>query len=316
MDFRVYGVFGIKSIMSNWNADFTGYPKTTSDGDVFGSDKAFKYPQKVLWDTQGHTVIYLKTLKFDKKKNLLVPRSLKECYEYKFDVDNLSKEKSQKEVVKKLFTAIDVKQFGATFAQEGNNISITGAVQIGQGFNKYEDSYAEEQQILSPFVDATASKKNKDGEEAKSTTLGTKIVSNEAHYIYPFAITPNVYDEYVELGLTDGYTEEDYKNFKDSSLVAVTAHNTNSKFGCENELAIFIETDKECYIPDLAQFVTFKKGAKGDKNTITLGFDKIINGFGERVKNVEIYYNPFTTIISHQINNAKSYNIFTKEEIK
>ena len=41
---RVYGVIGIKSKMANWNADFTGRPKTTSDGTIFGSDKAFKYP--------------------------------------------------------------------------------------------------------------------------------------------------------------------------------------------------------------------------------------------------------------------------------
>ena len=27
---RVYGVLGISSIMANWNADFSGYPKTTA----------------------------------------------------------------------------------------------------------------------------------------------------------------------------------------------------------------------------------------------------------------------------------------------
>lgn len=46
MNRRVYGVLGIKSIMSNWNADFSGYPKTTSTGEVFGSDKALKFPMK------------------------------------------------------------------------------------------------------------------------------------------------------------------------------------------------------------------------------------------------------------------------------
>ena len=50
MDKRVYGVIGISSKMANWNADFTGYPKTTSNGDVFGSDKALKYPMKKMWD--------------------------------------------------------------------------------------------------------------------------------------------------------------------------------------------------------------------------------------------------------------------------
>ena len=33
-------------LWQDWNADFSGFPKTTSDGDVFGSDKALKYPMK------------------------------------------------------------------------------------------------------------------------------------------------------------------------------------------------------------------------------------------------------------------------------
>ncbi len=50
-------------------------------------------------------------------------------------------------------SAVDVKNFGATFAEAKNNFSITGAVQFGQGFNKYDGTVAEEQQILSPFRD-------------------------------------------------------------------------------------------------------------------------------------------------------------------
>lgn len=46
MNKRVYGILGISSIMGNWNADFSGYPKSTTDGNVFGSDKALKYPRK------------------------------------------------------------------------------------------------------------------------------------------------------------------------------------------------------------------------------------------------------------------------------
>ena len=44
MEKRVYGVIGISSVMANWNADFSGFPKTTSGGETFGSDKALKYP--------------------------------------------------------------------------------------------------------------------------------------------------------------------------------------------------------------------------------------------------------------------------------
>ncbi len=46
MNKRIYGVIGIKSVMANWNADFEGNPKSISDGKIFGSDKALKYPMK------------------------------------------------------------------------------------------------------------------------------------------------------------------------------------------------------------------------------------------------------------------------------
>lgn len=53
MEKRVYGVIGISSVMANWNADFSGFPKTTSDGETFGSDKALKYPMKKCGRTRG-----------------------------------------------------------------------------------------------------------------------------------------------------------------------------------------------------------------------------------------------------------------------
>lgn len=46
MNKRIYGILGISSVMGNWNADFSGYPKSTTDGNIFGSDKALKYPMK------------------------------------------------------------------------------------------------------------------------------------------------------------------------------------------------------------------------------------------------------------------------------
>ena len=314
MDNRIYGIVGIKSIMANWNADFTGYPKTTSNGDTFGSDKAFKHPQKVMWDKEGKKVLYIKSLKLDEKKNVVAPRSLKERYEFLFNVPDLKKEKKQDEVVRNLFTAIDVKQFGATFAEEGNNIGITGAVQIGQGFNKYEDTYAEEQQILSPFVDAKAKEKNKDGEDAKATSLGTKIVSNEAHYFYPFVINPLAYKEFQELGVTEGYTEEDYENFKKTVLVSATAFATNSKAGCENEFALFVETESELYLPNLAEYIRFVK-EEGEKNIIEINCSNLINSVKENIKNIEIYYNQYTTEIKCEIEGIKKYNIFTQKEV-
>lgn len=316
MDKRVYGVIGISSKMANWNADFSGYPKTTSDGETFGSDKALKYPMKKMWQNNGEKILYIKSMKLSESKGevSLVPRSLKERYEQLFDVKDLKNCKNSKEILINLFNALDVKNFGATFAESGNNISITGAVQIGQGFNKYEDTNPEEQQILSPFRDASEKKGKKDDEEAKNSTLGTKIVSNEAHYFYPFVINPMAYKEFKEMGVTDGYTQEDYEKFKEASLVSATSFATNSKVGCENEFALFIETDSCLYLPNLSEYISFEKGE--DKNTISITCSELINSLKEKVHNVEIYYNPYTTKVECDIENAKLLNIFTKDEVK
>ncbi|GAA0725861.1 hypothetical protein GCM10008905_21860 [Clostridium malenominatum] len=316
MNKRVYGVLGIASRMSNWNADFTGYPKTTSAGDVFGSDKAFKYPMKKMWEQQGEKVLYIKSVRLQENKKgeiELLPRSLKERYEYIFNEEDLKKNKDSKKILLNLFSAIDVKNFGATFAEEGNNISITGAVQIGQGFNRYDETNAEEQQILSPFRDAAKKEGKNEEEDAKSSTLGTKIVSNEAHYFYPFAINPSTYDQFKELGVTEGYTEEDYKKFKEASMVAATSYSTNSKIGCENEFALFVETESDLYLPDLSQYIDFEKD--DNKSTITLKCDELLNTLKDRIYNVEIYYNPYTIEVLANIEKAKKFNIFTKEEV-
>lgn len=288
---RVYGVIGIKSRMSNWNADFTGRPKSTSDGSVFGSDKAFKYPIKKMWEVEGEKVLYVKSYK--NKKGNFRARTLSERFEQLFKTE-VKSIKDKKELVKYLFSATDVKNFGATFAEGSNNISITGAVQIGQGLNKYEDTTVEIQDILSPFVDSTKK------DTAQNTSIGKKIVSNEAHYFYPFSVNPENYDIYTkEIEDLEGYTREDYEKFKKGCLIAATAYNTNSKSGCENEFAIFVECkeNSKLYLANLDQYIKFEKNDEG-KDIIDISeLEEILNEekTKQEIEKVEIYYNSYTT---------------------
>ena len=290
---RVYGVVGIKSKMANWNADFTGRPKTTSNGDIFGSDKAFKYPIKKMWQSEDKSskVLYVKSYKTDNKGNLQA-RTLAERFEQIFG-KNVKEIKDKKEILKYLFSAIDVKNFGATFAEGSNNISITGAVQVGQGLNKYEESNIEIQDILSPFVDATKK------DTAHNTSIGKKIVSDEAHYFYPFSVNPENYDIYTnEIEDLQGYTKEDYEKFKRGCLYAATAYNTNSKMGCENEFAIFVECKEESklYLANLDQYIKFEKQENG-KDIIDISeLEKMLEPeeIKSQIEKVEIYYNSYT----------------------
>ena len=291
---RVYGVIGIKSVMANWNADFTGRPKTTSNGEIFGSDKAFKYPIKKMWESEDKDakVLYVKSYKTDNKGNLQA-RTLAERFEQLFG-KNVKEIKDKKEILKYLFSAIDVKNFGATFAEGSNNISITGAVQIGQGLNKYEESNIETQDILSPFVDANKK------DTAQNTSIGKKIISDEAHYFYPFSVNPENYDIYTnEIEDLQGYTVEDYEKFKRGCLYAATAYNTNSKMGCENEFALFVECkeNSKLYLANLDQYIKFEKQEDG-RNIIDINeLEEILeqDNIKSQIEKVEIYYNTYTT---------------------
>lgn len=312
---RVYGIIGISSTMSNWNADFTGRPKSTSNGDIFGSDKALKYSIKKYWVNNGEKVVYIKSYKIDDngkadEKNKIQPKTLEERY---MDVFNtkLGEKTHSKEVLANLFAAVDIMNFGATFAVAKQNISITGAVQIGQGYNKFEDTNVEVQDILSPF-------KNPKKEEADASSLGKKIISDEAHYMYHFSVNPQNYDEYKNIidGFI-GYTKEAYEKFKEGALIGATALNTNSKVGCENEFALFIECkeDSDLYLSNLDKYVSFEKG--DDKNIINLTRLDFINQgkIMDQIENIEIYYNPSTTEVVENFNKVNKLNIFTREEI-
>lgn len=294
---RVYGVIGIKAKMANWNADFTGRPKSTSNGDIFGSDKALKYPMKKMWENEGKKVLYIKS--FKEEKDAVIPRKLAERYSLLFE--SIDKKTPTKEVYDNLFKAIDVKNFGATFAEEGQNISITGAVQFGQGFNKFDDTNIEVQDILSPFADSTK-------DDAKQSTLGTKITVDEAHYFYGFSINPKAYEEYkLLLKDFDGYTQNDYKEFKKVALTSATAYSTNSKFGCENEFALFVECkEDDTYFPDLSDYIEFNS----DKRSIDLS--KVEELIKNKFEKVEVYFNPFKLEVNTTMD---KFNIFTHEKL-
>jgi len=313
---RVYGVIGISSIMANWNADFSGYPKTTYGGVVFGSDKALKYPMKKMWEEQGKKVLYIKSMTVNEGKKgeiSIIPRTLGERYEYLFGTPVAKDKGDGREVLTNLFKAIDVKNFGATFAEAGNNIAITGAVQIGQGFNKYDGHSAFEQPILSPFRDPKAAEKDAEKGEAKNSTLGTKILSDEAHYFYSFTVNPMAYSNYVELEVTDGYTDDDFDEFKHVALTSATSFATNSKIGCENEFGMFVETAEDMYMPNLAEYIEFSKG--DEKNVIDVKCGDILRNNVAGIKSIEIYYNPFTTTLQGDINDAKMFDIRTLKEV-
>lgn len=307
---RVYGIIGISSKMSNWNADFTGYPKSLSTGEIYASDKALKYTMKKKWLEEGRKVVYIKSY-IVKEKGKLIPKTLKERYEQVFGCELKSGESEK--VAKNLFKAIDVKNFGATFAETKNNISITGAVQISQGMNKYLDPDIILQDILSPFRDPKAEEKKK--KEARNSSLGNKIITDEAHYFYSFVINPLSYSEYKDLGITDGYSEEDYEIFKLAATDSATSFATNSKEGANNEFTMFVETKIDTYLPNLANYIKFEKG-KYDKKDRIIFTGLYIFEQRDDIGKIEVYYDNENIELVDFPKGLLEYNIYTRKKIE
>lgn len=148
---RVFGCVIVKSINSNYNADFTHQPRTLPDGTVYATDKALKYTIRNYIDRvyTEEKVFYFKRLNED-----LNPLDLVGMYKRVFNSE--IKSDSKDKLLINLLSCIDIKLFGATFAPKGNdqkgkNISIHGPVQINHGVNRFPENSIYSEQIMSPF---------------------------------------------------------------------------------------------------------------------------------------------------------------------
>lgn len=127
---RVFGCAIIKAINSNYNADFSGQPRTLPSGVVYATDKAFKYTVKSYLKNvyPDEHIFYFKSLNEN-----LNPRSLDERYKLIFGEYPKAKDKKDNivktVVAKNLLSCLDVRCFGATFAG-ATNISVHGPVQV------------------------------------------------------------------------------------------------------------------------------------------------------------------------------------------
>lgn len=285
---RVYGVIGIQTKNNNFNADFQGMPRQNPMGDYFASDKALKYACRRHWVDNNEKVLVFKSFKeIEGKKDsglVVVPKNLKERYESFFG--ELTKKSDHNEVLKNLFSCVDVSNFGLAFPVEGCNFSITGVAQLDNGINKMEETSTYSIEQLSPFQDSTK-------EDAKNSTLGNKSVVDEAHYFYNLIVNPCNFNNYKDY---TSYKEEYYLKLKEGLMKGVTSLNTQTKVGSVNEFGLFVKLkeDSKLYIPCLTDFIDFTF-QKDNKNIIDLSKLSFLEKYLPQIEEIEIICNEFTT---------------------
>lgn len=305
---RVYGCAIVKAINSNYNADFSGQPRTLPDGIVYATDKAFKYSiKKYLKDAYENVdVFYMKTL-----NDNLNPRSLDEKYEDLFRAK--PKDETKKDVVKNLLSCLDVKLFGATFASGDNSVSVHGPVQINHGVNIWKDNYIYTEQITSPFRNE---KKDKDPDAEKSmTTIGRQSRLEEGHYLHHFSVNPgnlddisNIVDEGVKLN------DADIDKLKVGMRRGVTWYDSASKAGCENEMLVWVELKEgsKLVLPSFATLINLEEEKEKETGKYVYDFEALTNKLEDiksSVESVEVYYNKQTCILKNLTKEVKQYDI-------
>lgn len=304
---RVYGCAIVKAINSNYNADFSGQPRTLPDGIVYATDKAFKYSiKKYLKDAYENVeVFYMKTL-----NDNLNPRSLDERYEYLFRA--LPKDDTKKkDVAKNLLSCLDVKLFGATFTSGNNSVSVHGPVQINHGVNIWKDNNIYTEQITSPFRNE---KKGKDRETEKSmTTIGRQSRLEEGHYLHHFSINPGNLDDISEIvGEGVKLSSADIDKLKVGMRCGVTWYDSASKAGCENEMLVWVELKEgsKLVLPSFATLINLED--EKDKGKCVYDFEALTNKLEDiksSVESVEVYYNKQTCILKNLTEEVKQYDI-------
>lgn len=263
---RVYGCVVVKATNANYNADFNGLPRRLkSDGSFYATDKSFKWLVRNYIKKNYENEKILFTKYYD--ENFVDTVDLKKAFEMvtrSRDIKVLKK----KDILPKLTECIDVRLFGAVFSPENSkkndkdenkNISIHGAVQVNHATDLYGEGKVYTDEILAPF-----------------TAIGSMSKATEAHYIHNFSINPKNLSSWTKVLENENsiklLSPNDIAILKNAFNNAATLYDSHSKSGVENELSVYatLKEGSLLTLPNFAQFITFKKGENGEKNSFDL----------------------------------------------
>ena len=304
---RIYGAALIKAINSNYNADFSGQPRTLPNGVVYATDKALKYAIKnfIKENYPSEKVFYFK--RFNEE---FIPYSLDDAFaaafpEHKDEID-------KKIIAKDLLSCIDIRLFGATFAKKSKDnvaISIHGPVQITHGVNVWHENNFYSEQIMSPFRNP-----NEKNEDNTATTLGRQSRLHEGHYLHHFSVNPKNLEEILELAGNDANTlkDDDISKLKEALQKGVTYYDSAAKAGCENELLVWVilKPESKLVMPNFTQLMKMSKEKVDDKVQLDLAeLKKVVDANKNEIEAVEIYINKASIIIENAPDEAIIKNL-------
>ena len=339
---RVFGCAIVKANNSNYNADFSGQPRTLPNGVVYATDKALKYSIKNFlkeFYSDNEFVFYFKRINEAKKEDavpfslmeafcsrnptlaeIVIPKSKKKekkenAEEGDDDTNSESKitvrlKASKPEVAKALLGCIDIRLFGATFAMKGTekkdnvSVSIHGPVQITHGVNIWHENNFYSEQIMSPFRNP-----NEASEDNSATTLGRQSRLHEGHYLHHFSVNPKNLEEIVRLAGIEAkdLSDDDIAKLKEALQKGVTYYDSAAKAGCENELLIWVtlKPESKLVLPNFTQLMKMEKEKFDGKVQLDLSeLKKVIEANATEIESIEISLNQASIEVKNAPQNA------------
>lgn len=302
---RVFGCAIIKSINSNYNADFSHQPRTLPNGVVYATDKALKYAiRNYIKKSSNQKVLYFKTLNSD-----ATPMSLEQAYEHHF-----GKDKSKQTALKNLLSCVDVRLFGATLAMKGKDdnlaLSLHGTVQINHGVNIWKENNIYSEQIMAPFQN-----KEKDAENKDATTLGRQSKLQEGHYLHHFSINPKNLEEISKLVGADAsvLNQEDIDLLKESLRKGVTYYDSAAKAGTDNEFLLWIQLkeNSKAVLPNCSDLIQLDKTDDGKVIIDMSGVRAVCERNQQEIESVEIYLLPESVVLKNTPHGALIFDLTT-----
>lgn len=284
---RVFGCVVIKSVNSNYNADFSHQPRTLPDGTVYATDKALKYSVRnyIKKNWSDEKVFYFKSLNED-----MQPRDLEQSYIQYFGEFPKAKKKdaikARKVILENLLKCIDVRLFGGTFARESCNLSLHGTTQITHSMNRFVEGIIYSEQISSPFRNS-----NDKSTDSMQTSLGTQFKLKEGHYVHHFSVNPRNLDEMAALVENGGLQVNDIDKLKEALRCGVTFYDSSAKAGTENEALLWVQlkAGSKLVLPSFVELVEVNNDREINFSKIKELLSK--DAIKDEIEKIEVYYN-------------------------
>ena len=317
-DNRVFGCAIVKAINSNYNADFSGQPRTLPNGIVYATDKAFKYTVRYYFTKvyPNEKVFYFQTPKPDTGN----PRSLDDKYNFLFK--DTKDEKDKKIVNGNLLKCIDIRLFGATYANKAKkvNISIHGPLQVNHAKNIWHENNIYTEQIKAPFADPKPKKeKTEEGEEsfdeAAMTTIGRQSKLQEGHYLHHFSINPQNLKDSLEVAgeLGTALLKEDIIKLKAAMRQGATFYDSASKAGTDNEILFWLQLNKDSKLILPAFTDLIKTLPEKQEGKTVFDFEKVsqlLTGYETEIETMELFINEQSAIAINLPGGCNTYPLF------